>query len=158
AEEASLALSLETLVPLSFWLPPPETPRRFATWFFLAPVPDGDVLIDIVVDGQEIFEHRWVRPRVALEERDKEAIRLAPPTYMTLWGLSRHRDAISALRSAGRGEPERFLTRGVTRPDGGLLVVMWEGDAAYEDGDLERAGPRRRLWLEPSGWRVEASP
>ncbi len=36
-EEAGLELDQTQLVTLSFWLPPPGPPRRFATWFFLAP-------------------------------------------------------------------------------------------------------------------------
>ena len=37
-EEAGLVLDEHRLVVLSFWLPPPQAARRFATWFFLAPL------------------------------------------------------------------------------------------------------------------------
>src|SRR5439155_4384645 len=46
-EEAGLHLSAEQLVPLAHWTPPPQAPRRFNTWFFLAPAPPhADVLVD----------------------------------------------------------------------------------------------------------------
>ena len=51
------------LVTLSFWLPPPEAPRRFATWFFLAPADDHP---PVVVDDHEIHEHRWQTPAAAM--------------------------------------------------------------------------------------------
>ncbi len=42
----------------SRWTPPAGAPKRFATWFFLARVPTGEV----VVDGGEIVDHRWWAP------------------------------------------------------------------------------------------------
>src|SRR5690606_27496891 len=41
AEETGLVLDPAHLVPLAHWLPPPEAPKRFATWFFVAALPDG---------------------------------------------------------------------------------------------------------------------
>src|SRR5690606_28969880 len=35
-EETGLVLADADFVPFSHWVPPPETPRRFATWFFAA--------------------------------------------------------------------------------------------------------------------------
>jgi 8-oxo-dGTP pyrophosphatase MutT (NUDIX family) len=61
-EEVGLVLDKAQFVPLSHWTPPPESPRRFTTWFFLAPAPQGDV----VVDGTEIADHRWIAPADAL--------------------------------------------------------------------------------------------
>ena len=65
-EEADLELDQSSLVTHSFWLPPAEAPRRFATWFFLAPAGG-----EIVVDHGEIREHRWLTPSEAMESRDR---------------------------------------------------------------------------------------
>jgi hypothetical protein len=37
----------------------------------------------------------------------------------------------------------------------GVLVTMWEPDAAYLSGDLDLPGPRHRLFMDPAGWRYE---
>jgi 8-oxo-dGTP pyrophosphatase MutT (NUDIX family) len=52
-EEAGLELHPDALETYSHWTPPPITPRRFLTWFFLARAP----ATDIVFDGGEIHEH-----------------------------------------------------------------------------------------------------
>src|SRR5690606_24702813 len=54
-EECALRLEPHELHPFSHWMPPPETPRRYSTWFFVARAADGDVL----VDGGEIHDHAW---------------------------------------------------------------------------------------------------
>lgn len=151
-EEATLELDEAALVTLSFWLPPPEAPRRFATWFFLAEA-GGEV----VVDRGEIHEHRWVTPADAMASRDAGEIELAPPTYTTLWWVGRQADVASALRAASERPPDRFETRVVARGGEGLVATLWEGDAGYDSGDLERPGPRRRLWMGSGGWRIEMS-
>ena len=149
-EEADLELEESSLVTHSFWLPPAEAPRRFATWFFLAPAGG-----EIVVDHGEIREHRWLAPAEAMESRDRGEIDLAPPTFVTLWWLSRRRTVAEALADAGAGEPGRFQTRVAVDAGGRLAATLWDGDAGYADGDLDKPGSRRRMWMSPDGWRVE---
>jgi ADP-ribose pyrophosphatase YjhB (NUDIX family) len=151
-EEAGLDLVDASLVPLSFWLPPPEAPRRFATWFFLASVPADS---GVEVDRVEIREHRWLSPAAAMEARNRRDIELAPPTFTTLWWLAHFLSAASALAAAASRRPEHFHTHIATGPDRRILASLWAGDAGYEDGDIERPGLRRRLVMDPSGWRVE---
>jgi 8-oxo-dGTP pyrophosphatase MutT (NUDIX family) len=153
-EEASVRLDPSDLVALSFWLPPREAPRRFATWFFLAAVRSE---VQVVVDRTEIHEHRWMSPAAAMDLRQAGDIDLAPPTFTTLWWLSRHRRVDSALASASSRAPERFETRVVPSEDGRPAAMVWAGDAAYDDGDLDRPGRRRRLLVGPGGWEVQMS-
>lgn len=153
-EEAGLRLDRDRLAVLSWWLPPAEAPRRFATWFFVAAVePDHDV----VVDRAEVHDHVWVEPAEALARRDRDEISLTPPTWMTLHWLSQHPDVASALTAASSRPPERFVTRVVLAAPGKLTAALWDGDEGYEDGDLERPGPRRRLVTDDRGWRFESS-
>lgn len=154
-EEATLSLDPSSLVVLSFWLPPPQAPRRFSTWFFLAPVRDR---VDVVVDRGEIHEHRWLSPHGAMELCNRGEIELAPPTFTTLWWLSPHSRVEEALEHARSRAPERFETHVGSGGGGGIGATMWAGDAGYEDGDLARPGPRRRLVMEPGNWRVEMDP
>jgi 8-oxo-dGTP pyrophosphatase MutT (NUDIX family) len=151
-EEAGLELDAEGLVTLSFWLPPPEAARRFATWFFLAAAAEQP---DVVIDQREIHEHRWYSPAAAMAARDAGRIELLPPTFMTLWWLARRADVSSALAAGAARPPERFLSRFALDEEGRLRATLWEGDAGYGDGNLDRPGPRRRLWIDPHGWRAE---
>lgn len=148
-EEAGLEVDPEALEWISFWIPPPQTPRRFATWFFVAPAPTGEVVID---DG-EIREHRWLDPVEALALRDRGEIELAPPTWMTLRWLLGQPDVATCMAAAAETEPLRFETRiGVVE---GGAVALWEGDAGYDAGDPHAPGARHRLWLLDDGWRYE---
>jgi 8-oxo-dGTP pyrophosphatase MutT (NUDIX family) len=151
-EEAGLELQTADLVTLSFWLPPPEAPRRFATWFFLAAVGGRH---PVVIDAEEIHEHRWQTPAGAMASRNAGEIELVPPTFATLWGLSRHQTAAAALAAAAAEEPGRFTTRMALGAGTGARAALWGGDAGYPDGDADRPGPRRRLWLDPEGWHME---
>jgi 8-oxo-dGTP pyrophosphatase MutT (NUDIX family) len=150
-EEAGLVLDEAGLVALSFWLPPPEAPRRFATWFFLAAAGAADV----VIDGTEVHEHRWLTPADGMAARNAGEIELAPPTFATLWWLSRQSNVAAALAAAAASPPQQFRTHLALDTDGRLQATVWDGDVAYEDGDLERPGRRRRLWVAGGIWRVE---
>jgi 8-oxo-dGTP pyrophosphatase MutT (NUDIX family) len=145
AEEAGLIVDPDGLRPLSRWTPPPGAPRRFGTWFFLGRAPDAEV----VVDGQEIVDHRWTRPADALAARDAGEMELLPPTWVTLWTLARDPDVDAALRAVPRA-PESFETR-LARVPGGF-AAMWHGDAGYGAGDPTLAGPRHRLVMMEGGW------
>ncbi len=153
-EESGLELDEQRLVTLSFWLPPPASPRRFATWFFLASASRGGA---IKVDRGEIHDHRWLTPAAAVGARDAGEITLAPPTFMTLWWLCRRAGVEDALEAAASREPERYETH-IAGGGEGPPAALWKGDAGYDDYDVDRSGPRRRVVLDPAGWRVEMDP
>jgi 8-oxo-dGTP pyrophosphatase MutT (NUDIX family) len=148
-EESDLVVAVDDLVPLSHWTPPPQTPKRFSTWFFVAPAPPGAVTVD---DG-EIHEHRWVSPAAAIAERDAGEIELAPPTWITLHTLAAHATLADAVATAADRDPDVFVTRFGATDDG--LVTMWQGDAGYETSDPGVEGSRHRLVMADGGWRYE---
>jgi 8-oxo-dGTP pyrophosphatase MutT (NUDIX family) len=149
-EESGLVVPLDGLVQLSHWTPPPVTPKRFSTWFFVAPAPAGTVTID---DG-EIHEHMWVAPREAIERRDAGAIELAPPTWVTLHALAEAADTADAIARTRAAEPRVFVTHIATTAAG--LAALWAGDHAYESGeDVDGPGPRHRLVMRETEWRYE---
>lgn len=148
-EECGLAVDPAEIVAFSHWTPPAVQPKRFTTWFFLARVPRGEV----VVDGGEIVDHLWRTPAEVLDLRDRGEVDLAPPTWMTLHELQGAADVEDALARAAARPVFHYETRwcGV---DGGA-VAMWAGDAGYEGSDPMVDGPRHRLWMVDGGWRVE---
>lgn len=153
-EESALSLDPDRLVPLSFWVPPAATAKRFGTWFFLA---DAAGAPEVVVDQTEIKDHRWMAPSAALAAKNAGEIDLVPPTFVTLWWLTHYDRVEDALHAAAARPVERFSTRLVTGDDGALVGCVWQGDAGYEDGDLTRPGRRRRLLTPDGGWRVDMS-
>lgn len=148
-EEAGLELEPSGLVPVSHWTTPETAPRRFATWFFAA----GADETPVQVDGGEIHEHRWLRPEDALRSQAQNEIELPPPTFVTTRRLEPFATAAVALDALRGLEPETFLPR-IHSVDGGMCSV-YQDDAGYPDGDLERAGHRHRLWMLDSGWWYE---
>ena len=150
AEEAGVALDPADFVWFAHWTPPPSTPVRFATWFFAAHADDQAVAID---DG-EIKAHQWLRPAEALRKHGAGEIDLAPPTWVTLYHLSRHRP-VAAILAHFRERPARvYETRAAKRADG-VRVAMWNGDAGYAEGDADREGARHRLAMPPEGFVFE---
>ena len=151
-EEAAVVVDGDALVTFSHWLPPPVAPKRFSTWFFLAPAPDA---LEVAVDNREIRDHEWLRPVDAIARRDAGEIELAPPTWVTLWRLSTIDTVEEAVRLVRESEPQRFETH-MYFPDG-IPVAVWHDDVAYDDGDLGQAGPRHRLAMLPDGWQYEVT-
>jgi 8-oxo-dGTP pyrophosphatase MutT (NUDIX family) len=150
-EESGLEIEATELVPWSHWTPPAMSPKRFLTWFFAARAPFGKVEID---DG-EIRAHAWMRPSDALARRDASEIELAPPTFVTLYQLTRYANVGDALAAARVWTPERYTTRIARGPEG--MIALWHGDAGYATNDPAAAGPRHRLLMSRSGWRYERS-
>jgi 8-oxo-dGTP pyrophosphatase MutT (NUDIX family) len=140
AEEASIVVAAEDLVAFAHWTPPPEAPRRFATWFFLVEARHGH---EVVVDGGEIADHAWVRPSEALERQGRGEIELAPPTWISLHGLLGFTGAADAIDAARRRDVTYYATR-IGSLDG-ALVALWDGDAGYATADATVAGARHRL-------------
>lgn len=150
-EETGVVLAVDDLVPFAHWIPPPEAPKRFSTWFFVASLPER--VADVVIDGGEIGDHVWAAPRDVLDRHAAGAVDLAPPTWVTLWGLAGAASVDEALAVARSGPVRRHATRVVTGEGG--IVTVWEPDAAYETGDLDTPGPRNRLRMLEDGWVYE---
>jgi 8-oxo-dGTP pyrophosphatase MutT (NUDIX family) len=148
-EEAGLDVEPSALAPLSHWTPPPITPRRFLTWIFVAEAPAGEVTID----GGEIREHAWMSALAAFERRDAGEIEIAPPTWVTLYTLSRFESVAVAMAAVRAREPERFATHIAVGDEG--PIAMWQGDAGWKTSDARAAGPRHRLSMHAEKWRYE---
>ncbi len=154
-EEAGLQLSAERLVPWSYWVPPPMPSmtlkgprRRFSTWFFAAPAPDGAVAIDY----GEIHEDRWLSPHEALDQHRERQIELAPPTWITLRQLTEHSTVDAAMAWAATAPSEEFRTKPIGKDP---VTIAWAGDVAYHGGGIDEPGPRHRLVMHPDGWHYE---
>jgi 8-oxo-dGTP pyrophosphatase MutT (NUDIX family) len=150
-EEAGVCIDAEQLALFARWITPDFMPKRFDTWFFAATGPDQDVC----VDGGEIHEHAWMQPTDALSAHARGEIDLPPPTFVTIFELAVHRDAADALGALASGGLKNFVPR-ICRVPGGACS-LYEGDAGYESGNAEVAGPRHRLWMMGSDWRYEKS-
>ncbi len=150
-EEAGVTVDPETLVWFSHWTPPPISPKRFATWFFLAAAPDTEV----VIDGGEIHEHGWMTPDDAISRRDLLEIELAPPTWVTLHYLRPYRTVAEALAGFGLRSP-RFYSTHLGRVDG-EVVTMWEGDAGYDSHDPTAPGVRHRITMHQNNYQFDDS-
>ena len=149
-EEAGIQLDSADFVWFAHWTPPPTTPVRFATWFFAARASDQAVTID---DG-EIKDHQWITPAGALAKHAEGEIDLVPPTWVTLYHLSRYQPVDTLLKRLGARDARFYETRAVKRSDG-VRVALWSGDAGYEDWDADRAGPRHRLVMPEQGFTFE---
>jgi 8-oxo-dGTP pyrophosphatase MutT (NUDIX family) len=152
-EECGLQVEVDSMLPFSHWTPPPVTPKRFLTWFFVARAAEGEVCID---DG-EIKASEWLSPQAALERQAAREIELAPPTFVTLTDLACFSQVDEALESVSLREPERFATQIGVLPEVGP-VAMWHGDAGYESVDPMKEGRRHRLTMAKGrGWTYDRS-
>jgi 8-oxo-dGTP pyrophosphatase MutT (NUDIX family) len=151
-EETGLVAMPDEFVWFSFWVPPPSTPRRFATWFFAAAATAAAHQVD--VDGGEIQDHAWLAPAEALARHAAGEIDLAPPTWVTLYQLSLHSSTEAALERLRSGEPRHYATRLGKRHDG-VRVAMWRGDSGYETDDADAQGERHRLVMSRGGFVFE---
>lgn len=146
-EECGLLLEPGQMVPFSRWLPPPQTPKRFDTWFFVAPAAAGDVAID----GQEIHDHIWLPPKQVIERRNAGELDLAPPTFVTLSELAHASSVAEAIQLASLRQPLPFYESRFSAS--GEPVLMWSEDAGYETSDASLSGAQHRLLMGSGPWQ-----
>lgn len=144
-EETALSCAPADLTWFSHWIPPRRPKlKRFATWFFLAPEPSGELVVDLT----ENSEARWVRPDAAIEEYSRGDFPLAVPTWITLDDLQTFDTPESAVSDAL--ESVRIHHTRLLRSEP-FPVLVWSGDAAHATGDLDSPGPRNRVEMAPDG-------
>ena len=95
-EETKLSVDPDAFAYFAHWTPPPGTPKRYSTYFFASQLPNET---SIEVDGEEIQGHAWMSPSQALERHAAGEIDLAPPTWVTLYQLSRHAPLSSLMKT-----------------------------------------------------------
>ena len=153
-EEVALEVVLDTLVPLSRWVPPPFEMKRFGTWFFVATAVVGD----IAMSEGELTSFHWLTPAQALAEAKLGTRTLAPPTWITLHQLALYGSVDEALGDLATKDPKHFETWPLrSKP----MVLAWEPDVSYKQPldsiDLAAPGPRHRLYMHEDGWEYEFS-
>jgi len=143
-EEAGLEVDAEQLVYQSHWTTPEGAKKRFSTWFFLT-ILKGDQ--EVTVDGGEIAHHRWVRPEVAFAELadEEHPFSLMPPTYVSLVDIADCTNCAQASAAIGAREAIIYAPRMVFVEDG--ICFLYDGDAGYEQEELEVSGPRHRTYM-----------
>jgi 8-oxo-dGTP pyrophosphatase MutT (NUDIX family) len=134
-EEAGISIAPAAMTPFSHWLTPTIVKRRFATWFFLARVPDT---VTVSVDGQEIVDYQWWKPDEAVAAHHDGALPLTPPTLVSLHDIETLKKGASLEAAVSDREPPCFFPKVVREAD--HMVFLYPGDAAYDTGDLEQVG------------------
>jgi ADP-ribose pyrophosphatase len=152
-EETGLEVRPGDLVVASRWTPPSSAPRKFRTWFYLAPAPAGD----IVLSPNECVDYVWLNPDAALARHAGGGLQLVPPTWVTLHGLVGIDTAAEALDPVRHAARQDFATHVIRMEDG--AVMLWDGDVAYDDDTLfETDGARHRLDARTLPWLYTRSP
>jgi 8-oxo-dGTP pyrophosphatase MutT (NUDIX family) len=116
----------------SHWLTPLGAPRRYNTWFFVAPAPEGE---EGTHDESELVASAWVRPVDALAQHADGEIDLIFPTEMSLRALSHYDHSrelladLDAVATDADGRPvvvgEGTGERVALPPDAGRPTTSW---------------------------------
>jgi len=145
-EEVGVEVDPATLITLSHWTPPAIAPKRFTTWFFVAPWAGDEVRID----QHEIVDSRWITPADALTA----GLPLAPPTHVSLATLAAVESFVALEALIAERGVERFLT--VPARLDGAMVLLWEPDAGYATADPTVPGARHRMTIPAN--QLDGSP
>ena len=127
-EGRGLVLAARPLRLFSHWLTPLGAPRRYNTWFFVAPAPDGE---DGAHDDNELVASGWVRPPDALAQHAAGEIDLIFPTETSLRALARYEQAGALLADLDAGADDANGRSRVVTDGTGERVVL-PGDAVSE--------------------------
>jgi 8-oxo-dGTP pyrophosphatase MutT (NUDIX family) len=99
AETEGLDYALDTLVPFAHWITPDVMPKRFDTWFFLAPAPADQIGVH---DGSESVESEWIGAQAALDSWEAKTRTIVFATRMQLVKLARSGTAAEAVAATRR--------------------------------------------------------
>lgn len=147
-EETGLAVTSEVMLPFAHWTTPVELPKRFATWFFVAPLVGRH---DVRVDNSEIIDYRWLTPQAALALQAAGELELPAPTYVTLLGFSVMRTVEALVTHLRESQVQHFLPRLVPIEHG--RCTLYREDAGYESLNFDAPGSRHRLIMKAGNWR-----
>jgi hypothetical protein len=162
--QQNYVVGTSSLLPFTQWITPPNTPRRFHTYFFLAflsetsstgftsgvkenfiPTPDG---------GQEVVSAKFIGIDQALRDFKEGKLAFMPPQYYILYTLSSllqgdtntsaQRRQVEALARGAFGSMTMSPLPMRERDDAGRDILTYEGDETRGGlpGRLHRASFR----------------
>lgn len=120
-------VDLRGLVPWSWWVTPDIEPKRFDTRFF-AVAADGPA----THDDHEVVASGWYRPADAIAQG--AGFPLAPPTWWTLFELSRH-DTVREALDFAEARPVARIQPILRFGEGGIELIL-PGHAEHGDADV----------------------
>ena len=154
AEEVGIVVAPDALVPLSRWVTPPGSSRRYDTRFFVAAMPDGAT---VVPDPREVAAHRWLTPSEALAEMASGAIDLWPPTSTTLQQLAPARDLDDVRRHLRPVAPWSAPVVERLSPELARITFGGAGAIAGQTVDAYVVGRSRLVVVDPGDPSDEAA-
>jgi 8-oxo-dGTP pyrophosphatase MutT (NUDIX family) len=132
-EAEDLVLACEQLVPFARWITPTFMPKRFDTYFYLAPAPAEQIAVH---DGKEMVEAQWIRPADALADQASGKRRIVTATLLNLRKLNRS-STVSAAIDAAIAQPfVTVLPELVERPEGRKLLIPEAADYGVTEHPL----------------------
>ena len=143
-EEANIDIDKDSLIFYRHWTTPEVEPRRFSTWFFFAGIKKQTT--EVTIDDSEIKDHQWIAPQEALDRYRAGTLAMLPPTFISLQ-LIRHCQGVEEAEQKLRKEEAIFVLPVVHFLEGNY-VILYKGDAGYENGDSTMPGPRHRLLID----------
>jgi len=136
-----LVLDAGRLRPFGRWITPSPAPRRYDTWFFVAPAPAGHAYAH---DANETVASEWMRPTDALARAGRQEIELIYPTFRSLQALARFHDTASLFAAVDRAWQEPTTALRVMKPDQGWQVRLTGDDDDSEVDALAHSTTHRR--------------
>jgi 8-oxo-dGTP pyrophosphatase MutT (NUDIX family) len=124
-KQEKLKLATDRLAYFAHWITPEESPYRYDTRFFAAPMPDTQTP---VADTREVIDMRWLSPRGAIEAFKGGEISLRNPTVqnLKLADATSVKEALDRLRER---EVPTIRPRVIT--ENGQRRILMPGDPGY---------------------------
>ena len=119
-------LATDRLVYFAHWITPEESPYRFDTRFFAAPMPSGQ---EAVADEREIVDVRWLAPGDAIKAAERGEIALRMPTIKNLELLVGPPSVAAVLASLAARAVTTIRPRVLDEPAG--RRILFPGDPGY---------------------------
>ena len=150
----TLRLAVSKLGRWHHWITPELMPRRFDTFFFVAPVEQDQKCRP---DNHETVHGIWVNHRKALAENTRGTLPLSPPTLVTLHQMLPFADLNGFIaETRRRGWPAAIMPRLWPMDKSALIIEPWDPDYARDtvSVDIDRlekdvlpvGAPFSRLW------------
>ena len=95
--EEGLRLALDQLVPFAHWITPAVRPRRYDTYFYLAPAPPVQ---EARHDGHEAVDSIWIAPSQAAADGAAHRVKMIFATRFNLQKLARSTSSAAAFAAA----------------------------------------------------------